>query len=303
MKKTILVAGGTGNLGDKIVQALLKQGAEVRVLARKNSKPDTLHKLEKFGAHIYQLDMESLAEVTTACLGADCVVSALAGLSDVILGTQKVLLDAAVAAGVPRFIPSDFSIDFTKFPDGGNRNLDLRRAFHLVLDKAPIKATTIFNGAFADMLTGEMPMILFKKQRILHWGNADQAMDFTSVQSTAEYTAHAALDESAPRFLRISGDRVTPKDLASLVGNITRQEYKLFRAGGMGLLSTLIKIARTFAPGKNELYPAWQGMQYMRNMIDGRAITDLDNQRYAMEWYGIKEIVTKHHLATSGVQA
>ena len=42
---------------------------------------------------------------------------------------------AAVDAGVPRFIPSDFAIDFTKIPEGGNRNLDLRREFHRRLER------------------------------------------------------------------------------------------------------------------------------------------------------------------------
>ena len=68
--------------------------------------------------------------MTPACSRASCVVSALQGLRDVIVETQTVLLDAAIKAEVPRFIPSDYSIDFTKFPPGENRNLDLRRDFH-----------------------------------------------------------------------------------------------------------------------------------------------------------------------------
>ena len=90
-------------------------------------------------------------------------MSALQGLRDVIVETQSVLLDAAIKAGVPRFIPSDYSIDFTKFPLGENRNLDLRRDFHERLEKASISATTIFSGAFAEMLTGQMPLILDRK--------------------------------------------------------------------------------------------------------------------------------------------
>jgi len=85
---------------------------------------------------------------------------------------QRILLEGAIKAGVPRFIPSDFSIDFTKFPPGENRNLDLRSEFHEYLDRAPISATTIFNGAFADMLTGQMPLILFKPRLVVCWGNA-----------------------------------------------------------------------------------------------------------------------------------
>jgi hypothetical protein len=58
----------------------------------------------------------------------------------------------------------------------------------------------------------------------------------------------------------------------------------------------IIKIARTFAPAKEDLYPAWQGMQYMHNMIDKRSKTNqLDNERYPeMRWTTIKEFLLKH---------
>ena len=90
-------------------------------------------------------------------------------------GNATALLDAAIKAHVPRFIPSDYSIDFTKFPPGENRNLDLRREFHTRLEKTSISATTIFNGAFADLPTGQMPLILFKLKRVLFWGDAASA--------------------------------------------------------------------------------------------------------------------------------
>ena len=187
------------------------------------------------------------------------MVSALQGLRDVIVKTQTVLLDAAIKADVPRFIPSDFSIDFTKFPPGENRNLDLRRDFHQRLDQTSISATTIFNGAFADMLTGQMPLILFKLKRVLYWGDADQRMDFTTMDDTAAFTAGAALDPSTPRFLRISGNQLSARELTAVVSEVTEKKFRLFRAGGLGMLGTLIKVARMLAPGEKELYPAWQG--------------------------------------------
>ena len=54
-----------------------------------------------------------------------CLVSALAGLRETVIDAQKIILDAAVEANVPRFIPSDYSIDFTNLKEGQNRNLDL----------------------------------------------------------------------------------------------------------------------------------------------------------------------------------
>lgn len=71
--------------------------------------------------------MSSLAELVTACKDATCVVLGLTGLKEFIVETQSLLPHAAVAAGVPRFIPSDYSAGFTQVPKGENRNFDLRK--------------------------------------------------------------------------------------------------------------------------------------------------------------------------------
>lgn len=296
MKNIIAVAGATGNLGSQICQALVAKGAEVRAIVRPESDPEKIQQLERLGVWVLKVNMLSVEEISRALWGASCVVSALAGLRDVIIDAQKIVLDAAVAAGIPRFIPSDYSLDFTNFLPGENRNLDLRREFHTYLDAQPIAATTIFNGAFAELLTDQMPLILFKQKWILYWGNADHRLGFTTIPNTAEFTANAALDPTTPRFLNVAGDQVSPRELKTIVSDVTGEKFSLFRAGGLGLLSVLIKIARTVAPGKNDLYPAWQGMQYMRNMGDKRAtLTKTDNKRYPnMHWTSVKELLAAH---------
>jgi saccharopine dehydrogenase-like NADP-dependent oxidoreductase len=168
MQKIILVAGATGNLGFRIIKYLVNKNAEVRAIVRSNSDIEKIKSLENLGVKIYTVNNWSQEELTVACKDVSCVVSALAGLRDVIIDAQNTLLNAAVEANVPRFIPSDYSLDFRNFSHGENRNLDLRREFHKYLDKAPIKATSIFNGAFADMLTGQMPVILFKQKMVLY---------------------------------------------------------------------------------------------------------------------------------------
>lgn len=294
MQPIIVVAGGTGNLGGRIIHALLEKGAEVRTVVRPSSDPDKVKKLEQLGVKVWKVNTDQVEEVAKACEGATCVVSALAGLHEVIIATQKVLLDAAVLAGVPRFIPSDFSLDFTNFRVGENRNLDLRRTFHQYLDKAPIAATTIFCGAFMDLLTDQMPMILFKQKRILYWGNADQPMDFTTMDDTAAFTANVALDADTPRFLTIAGDRITPRAMSKVVSEVTGHKFRFFRPGGLGLLNFLIKVTQFLAPGKKETYPAWQGMQYMRDMMEGRAkIAHYDNQRYpGIRWTTVRDFLS-----------
>ena len=289
----IVLAGATGDLGFRIAQNLLGRGAAVRALVRPgNTKPE-IAKLRAAGATITEVDFKDAAALTRACAGAACVVSALSGLRDIIVDTQTRLLDAAVAAGVPRFIPSDFSIDFTKLPEGSNRNLDLRREFGRRLDQAPIQATSVLNGMFMDLLTGQAPVVLFKIKRILYWGSADQPLDFTTIANTAEYTAAAALDPTTPRYLRVAGEVATVRGLQAAAGAATGQRFRRLRAGGLWLLKLMIRITRRLVPAPGEVFPPWQGMQYLHNMFTGLPkLKALDNERYPhIKWTKIGEVL------------
>jgi nucleoside-diphosphate-sugar epimerase len=297
MKKIILIAGATGNLGFRIASALASKGVTVRALVRSNSGTDKIKLLEGLGIEICKVDNWSVDEIKSHCNEVTCVVSVLAGLREVVIDSQKVLLDAAIAAGVPRFIPSDYSLDFTKFSYGENRNLDLRREFHEYLDKCPIASTSIFNGAFMEMLLDEMPLIVFKKKLVIYWGNADYKWGFTTMDNTAAYTAHVAIDDNSPRYLRIAGDRISPKEVQNTISSITGNKYRLFRIGGQGLLGVFIKMAKLFSPNEKELYPAWQGMQYMHNMIDDRSrIDQLNNSRYSdIKWTSVNMLLAAYY--------
>lgn len=293
---TIVVAGATGNLGGRISKSLLEQGAEVKALVRAESDKDKITALRNQGVSIVRADFNSLSELAKACQGASCIVSALSGLREVVVGMQTLLLDAAVEADVPRFIPSDFSIDFTTLPQGTNRNLDLRREFGERLDKTPIGATSILNGMFTDLLNGQAPVILFSLKRVLYWGDADQPLDFTTIDDTASFTARIALQSSTPRILRIAGEVISARGLVKAASETTGKDFRLFRLGGLGALDTLIKMTHAIIPKNDEIFPPWQGMQYLRDMFSGRSkLEPLDNNRYPdMKWTPVREVLALH---------
>ena len=298
MRKIIVVAGATGNLGGKIIKALLAKDVEVRAIVRLETDIKKVKDLEQKGVKVFQVDTSNKSEISKHCIGADCLVSALSGLKETIIDTQKIFLDAAIQANVQRFIPSDYSIDFTNLKEGENRNLDFRRKFHEYLDKAQIKATTIFNGAFMDLLTTDMPLILFKQKWILCWGNPNQILEFTTTDNVAEFTAAAAVDENTPRYLRVAGDKLSCNDFVKLLTELTSKQYKIFRPGGIRLLNFLIKVTRFFSPSEKELYPAWQGMQYMRDLMEGRIVFQkYDNERYShIKWTSVKEYLVQEKV-------
>jgi uncharacterized protein YbjT (DUF2867 family) len=287
----VVLAGASGDLGTRIAKALIARGATVRALVRPDLSDAERRRLSGLGLTLETADPTDPASLATAMQGASCVVSALNGLEDVILERQGVLLEAAVKAGVPRFIPSDYSEDFTKTNPGDNRNLDLRREFMARADRAPINVTSILNGAFMDMLGAEMPIIQPKIHRVLYWVNADQALDFTTKDDVAAYTAAAALDESTPRFLRIAGDSLTAREIAQTLSDVTQKPYRTLWVGTLGMLGLMIQMTKRFAPEPGQPFPAWQGMQYMRDMFSGRGkLSPLDNNRYPeLRWTSLRQ--------------
>jgi uncharacterized protein YbjT (DUF2867 family) len=292
--KTIILAGATGDLGYRIASHLINSGATVKALVRRDSNNHSVSMLQKQGVLLAEVDFNNQSQLVKACEGGACLVSALNGLEDVMVGVQTQLLQAASNAGVQRFIPSDYCIDYTKLSYGSNRNLDLRRQLSEYIDKTSIAATSILNGMFTDLLTGQAPVILSGIKRVVYWGNSQQLMDFTTIENTAEYTARAALDDSTPRFLRIAGDVMNANGLKKAASEATGKQYHLLRAGGLNRLQTMIKITRTLLPKKKEVFPPWQGMQYLHNMSTGLPkLEPLDNHRYTgIHWTTVQEVLT-----------
>lgn len=295
MNQTILVAGGTGNLGELIVKALIKRGAEVRAITRQETDPEKTEKLKELGAEVIEVDMSNAEELKKACQGASCVVSALSGLREVIVDAQTQLLDAAIAAGVPRFIPSDFAADFTRLPEGENRNFDLRKEFHKTLDKSTMVSTSIMNGAFSYILSYNSPLFDTKNHTVAYWGNdPDWKLDFSTMENTADYTAAAALDSETPRVLRIASFQVSPKDLAAIGEEVKGQQFKLVPMGSLADFAAANKKDRAAYPeGESEVFPEWQAKQYLHSMFSVHHET-LDNDRYPdVEWTSAVDIVSK----------
>lgn len=294
---TVLLAGATGDLGGRILRNLLGLGATVRVLTRPETSTARIAQLRTQGAEVIQTGYDDPDGLRTACKDVDCVVSAINGVDNAIFDAQSLLLEAAAAVGVPRFIPSDFSIDYRGIRPRSNRNLQLRRDFAQRLDATEIRATSILNGAFTDMLSGQAPMILFSRHRVLFWSDPDQVLDFTTKDDTAAFTAAAALDGRAPRVLQIAGDQVTARALASTMTDLTGTQFRLLYAGSVGSLTTMSRAVKALMPASDKPFPPWQGMQYFASMFSGDAnLQYVNNHRYGRRtWTTARDILEQHH--------
>lgn len=111
--KKVVVVGASGALGNKIVTALLKQGATVTAMVRASTNRNTL---EKIGVKNFvvgdMMNKESLKEALSSNHGFDAIIASAAGytkhskgdspLTDTV-GYQN-LIDATKESGIPRFV-------------------------------------------------------------------------------------------------------------------------------------------------------------------------------------------------------
>ncbi|MGN8048496.1 NmrA family NAD(P)-binding protein [Curtobacterium sp. 22159] len=296
MTTTVLVAGATGDLGARIVHALRQHDTHVRVLTRTAGTP-AAERLATDGVEVVTADYTDRTALTTALAGVEVVVSAVSGTRPVIVDAQRALLAASVEAGVQRFVPSDYAADYRSITPGTNRNFELRREFAADLDAAPVRATSVLNGAFTDMLTGQAPLVLFDRQRVLYWSSPDQLLDFTTKDDVARTTALVALDPAAPRVVEVAGDRVTSRSIADTMSQLTGTHFRLQWAGTTGTLSAMARVGRRLSRADDdEPFPAWQGMQYFVSMFSGEAqLHHVDNDRYGVhEWTTVRDVLDAH---------
>ncbi|KAF3811062.1 hypothetical protein GCG54_00010398 [Colletotrichum gloeosporioides] len=104
--KTVAVVGASGLVGLRVVKSLQDHGFTVTAISRTSSTATF-----PAGVAVRKADLASVESLTAAFAGQDAVVSAISTVAAVVKGAQDPLVDAAVAAGVKRFIPSEYGLN------------------------------------------------------------------------------------------------------------------------------------------------------------------------------------------------
>ncbi|KAK6829328.1 2'-hydroxyisoflavone reductase [Apiospora arundinis] len=104
--KNVALTAASSSLGSVLVKKLISSGLfNVRVLSTTGSTAAL-----PAGTDVIKVDYTSVSDLTAALRGIDAVISTTG--SDGFAG-QTVLIDAAIAAGVRRFLPSEFGSDLS----------------------------------------------------------------------------------------------------------------------------------------------------------------------------------------------
>jgi len=216
MAVKVAVAGATGNLGLPLVKVLLAAGYSVTVLTRKGS--DSAAKLPKASnINVVEVDYTSVPSLTEVLKGHTAVVSTLATTS---VGSQNPLIDAAVAAGVSRFIPSEFGSD-TLNPKSAalpvfKYKVETQKYLEAAASKNPsFTYTFICNGPFLDWGLKVGFIVNFTKHSATVFNGGDVPFSATNLETIGQAVVgviqHPA--ETANRAVYIQDALVTQNQL------------------------------------------------------------------------------------------
>ncbi|KAJ9488547.1 hypothetical protein VN97_g4760 [Penicillium thymicola] len=144
----VALAGASGNLGPAMLKELLDAGFDVTILTRQGSD-----KTFDSRAHVAQVDYESLDSLKAALSGQDAVVSTL-NVGAVPRSVHLRLIDAAVATGVKRFIPSEYGCDTknpltAKLPVYGDK-IGVQEHLKNVAQQSGLSYSLLITGPFLD---------------------------------------------------------------------------------------------------------------------------------------------------------
>jgi uncharacterized protein YbjT (DUF2867 family) len=281
MGKTVLLAGATGMMGEKIARALLARGAAVRLMARgglAHPKAAALAPLVAQGASVMDADLADHDGLVAAARRADVVVSALQGGPEVIVDGQVALARAAKAAGVARMIPSDFSFDFRTLPEADHLFIGWRQRADAAIAALGLAQTNVMNGAFMEMLTTPFfGMVDPAAGVVRHWGDPDQPLAFSATDDAAAWAAEAALDPAAPDgALLVAGEIASAAQVAAAAAQAWGRPFRLETLGDRAALDAEIARRQAAAPADPM---AWVALQYHRGML-ATPVSDADNARY-----------------------
>jgi NmrA-like family len=281
---TVLLVGVTGELGYEIAKAILKKrNIELRILLSIDDELSPWGKklLKQFSSDILFVEGQLFDRISllNACAGVDIVISVVMDTKENILIGQLNLIEAAVAQGVRRMIPSDYSMDYRKLEYGDNYSLDMRKKIFSILEKSRLNYTLILSGVATELLFSSFFNTFdFNAGTFNYWGDGETLFDTTTIKDTAKYLAEAMVDpEMANAALQVAGTVLSMNELCTTYELVTGKTLVKRRLGSIKDLEKEIANRKASASSPNH----YLAEQYLLSMLLGKGKLDnLQNSRY-----------------------
>ncbi|KAB7752430.1 2'-hydroxyisoflavone reductase [Mycolicibacterium phlei DSM 43239 = CCUG 21000] len=224
---------GAGELGGAVITALRRRDADVTVLLRPSRTPRD--ELTALGVEIIEADVAgaTVPELAAVLNRFHTVVNCLGFAAGP--GTQRRITEAVLAAGVSRYIPWQFGVDYDAIGRGSPQNLfdeqlDVR---DMLRAQNGTDWVIVSTGMFTSFLfEPDVGIVDLTTNTVNALGSWDTAVTVTTPEDIGEITAEILLTRPriANEVVFVAGDTITYGELADVVERVrgvpvTRNEW------------------------------------------------------------------------------
>jgi uncharacterized protein YbjT (DUF2867 family) len=216
----LLVVGGTGELGGRVVRLLRDQGNEVRCLVRVGSDAGELRRI---GAQVVSGDLTNAESLAAACQGITTVVATATVIARRLAGARKPsikdadeigmasLVDAAEAAGVRRFVYISFPGVATAVGTPLER---AKLAIEKRLERSTMQRVVVRADAFQEIHLAPIGRFDLAKGKVAIIGKGDTKQRWISQDDVAALLAAVAVEPDPPALIVVGGPEAISKNEA-----------------------------------------------------------------------------------------
>ncbi|KAE9613251.1 hypothetical protein Lal_00027552 [Lupinus albus] len=255
-KSKVLVVGGTGYVGRRIVKASLEHGHETFILQRPEigldiEKLQILLSFKKQGAILVEASFSDHKSLVDAVKLVDVVICTMSGVhfrSHNLL-TQLKLVEAIKDAGnIKRFLPSEFGMDPALMGhalEPGRVTFDEKMTVRKAIEEANIPFTYISANCFAGYFAGnlsQMKTLLPPRDKVLLYGDGNVKAVYMDEDDVATYTIKTIDDPRTLNktvYLRPPENILTQKELIEKWEELIGKQLEKNSISEKDFLSTL----------------------------------------------------------------
>jgi uncharacterized protein YbjT (DUF2867 family) len=203
--KNVLVIGATGELGHRMVSALLDNGKKVSILLRSNpertaERQRRVNEFVKQGVTITEGGLSDEIALQQACAGVDAIISCVDARPPILRAQENIIAAAQLAGTVKRIIPSQFGVDSRMYVQGRVDHGDTKRQMQALFGKSGIPVTYVHANGLASAWAaslGDLGLLAPPQHEVKVYGTGEVKAAIVTTEDVARYTVRALDDLSA----------------------------------------------------------------------------------------------------------
>jgi uncharacterized protein YbjT (DUF2867 family) len=244
----ILVVGGTGDLGGRVVRRLRDAGEQVRCLVRPATGSDHL---EAAGVQVVRGDLTDHAGLPAALEGVDTVVASATAIGRRLAGAKApgmrevdelgtlALVDAAQRVGVERFV----YMSYARADDGLGTSLErAKQAVERRLAGTSMRRVVVRPDAFQEVHLGPLGRFDVAGGKVAVIGRGDTPRRWVATEDVAALVAALTIEPDPPAVVDVGGpEPLTRNEAIAVAERVTGRRIKKQRLP-LGLVRLMVRV-------------------------------------------------------------